>query len=244
MLTVTASMMGKAETIHPTLIWDRDTVLLADTGYPGQLPLIRAELEKSGVALGRLNKIVITHQDLDHLGTLPALLSELPRGQAEVLATAAERPYIQGEKQLIKITPEAVDLAAASLPPEVPDEWRAAFRRTLEHPPSAPVDAVIEPGMVLPYCGGISVIGTPGHTPGHISLYHRPTKTLIAADALIVEDGRLFGPDPRHCVDPQLAYRSIQALTAYDIEAVICYHGGIYNLNVNERIQELADLRP
>ncbi|MOA30909.1 putative metallo-hydrolase YflN [compost metagenome] len=128
----------------------------------------------------------------------------------------------------------------STLPSEVPSEWRTAFRRTLEHPPSAAVDTIIEDGMELPFCGGIIVIGTPGHTPGHISLYHKASKTLIAADALIVEAGRLLGPTPHFCVDPQLALQSLQTFTEYDIDHVICYHGGLYTGNVNARISDLA----
>ncbi|MDQ8733233.1 MBL fold metallo-hydrolase [Paenibacillus sp. LHD-38] len=92
----------------------------------------------------------------------------------------------------------------------------------------------------LPLCGGIVVIGTPGHTPGHLSLYHKASKTLIAADALIVENDCLLGPTPNYCMDPALAKQSINKLTAYDIETVICYHGGLYADRVNERILELA----
>ncbi|MHB8917725.1 MAG: MBL fold metallo-hydrolase [Desulfocucumaceae bacterium] len=45
----------------------------------------------------------------------------------------------------------------------------------------------------LPYCGGITVIHTPGHTPGHICLYHKQSRTLIAGDALFAEGGLRAG---------------------------------------------------
>lgn len=241
MLTISAAMMGKVETIYPTLLWDNDTAVLVDTGYPGQLPLLKEEIEKAGVPFDRLNRLLITHQDLDHIGSLPAILAQLPH-KAEVLANALEKPYIQGEKQLLKITPETIEQAMDALPPEVPAEWRTAFRKVLEHPPAAAVDTYLEDGMELPYCGGIIVIETPGHTPGHISLYHTASKTLIAADALMVENGVLLGPEPQYCVDPQLALQSLRKLALYEIEAVICYHGGLYKGNVNKWILELTDI--
>jgi glyoxylase-like metal-dependent hydrolase (beta-lactamase superfamily II) len=92
----------------------------------------------------------------------------------------------------------------------------------------------------LPYCGGITVINTPGHTPGHISLYHKPSKTLIAGDAMIVADGRLLGPNPQYTLDMKTAIESLKKLMQYDIETVICYHGGLYKDNANRRIAELA----
>jgi glyoxylase-like metal-dependent hydrolase (beta-lactamase superfamily II) len=94
----------------------------------------------------------------------------------------------------------------------------------------------------LPYCGGIHIINTPGHTPGHISLYHKPSKTLIAADALVVIDRQLHGPVPDHALDYPLALKSISRFTAFDIENIICYHGGLFNNNCNQRISELATL--
>jgi glyoxylase-like metal-dependent hydrolase (beta-lactamase superfamily II) len=52
------------------------------------------------------------------------------------------------------------------------------------------------------------VINTPGHTPGHISLYHKPSKTLIAGDAMRVMDGQLLGPAPEQTLDVDTAIKS------------------------------------
>lgn len=239
MLPISAVMMGKMETIYPTLLWDDDAAILVDTGYPGQLPLFKEQFERAGLSFDKLTKIIITHQDLDHIGSLSAILKELPQ-PAEVMASSLEAPYIQGSEQLLKHSPAAIEQAVNALPPEVPEEWRAAFRKTLENPPRASVDTFIADGQELPLCGGITVIETPGHTPGHLSLYHKASKTLIAADALIVENDRLLGPVPQYCMDPVLAKQSIKKLTEYDIGTVICYHGGLYTDRVNERLLELA----
>ena len=37
---------------------------------------------------------------------------------------------------------------------------------------------------IFDWCGGLEVIETPGHMPGHISLYLKDSKTLICGDAL------------------------------------------------------------
>lgn len=239
MLPIAAVMMGRMETVYPTLLWDNEAALLIDTGYPGQLPLIKEQVERAGLSFDKLTHIVITHQDIDHIGSLPAVLKELPH-PAKVLASEIEAPYVQGDTQPIKLTPEAIENAVNAMPEEIPQEWRASFRSVLENPPSAPVDVIVADGEELPYCGGIIVIGTPGHTPGHISLYHKASKTLIAADAMVVENDQLMGPTPRHCIDLDQARLSLKKLREYDIETVICYHGGLYANHVNERILELA----
>lgn len=89
-------------------------------------------------------------------------------------------------------------------------------------------------------CGGIVVIDTPGHTPGHVSLYHEPSRTLIAGDALVVRDSQLWGADPETTLDRTTAQASIAKLSEFDIESVICYHGGLFSDNVMERLAELA----
>ncbi len=239
MLEISATVMGRENVFHPTLLWDAETAILVDAGVPGQLPLLRSAMEQAGVPFDRLGHVIVTHQDLDHIGSLPAILQESPQ-RIQVWAHALEKPYIQGEKRLLKMTPEAVARALESLPPEVSEERRQAFKAVLENSPKAHVNHTLAGGEELPFCGGLTVIDTPGHTPGHISLYHQLSKTLIAGDALTVDNGQLLPPNPQATLDEGLAIRSLQTLAAYDIEAVICYHGGLYTGAANARIAELA----
>lgn len=240
MLELTAVMMGRKETIHPVVLWNADSAVLVDTGYPGQLPLLREAISRADVPWERLRAVVITHQDLDHIGSLPSLLRESD-APIEVLASEAEKPYIQGERRLLRLTPDAVESAIASLPPEVPEEWRRAFRHVLEHPPKAEVSRTVSDGEKLPYGGGLIVVATPGHTPGHLSLYHPDSRTLIAGDCLEVRDGRLCGPDPQLLLEPSSVPASMRRLRELDIATVVCYHGGLYRGDANRRIAELAD---
>lgn len=239
MLEISAAMMGRIETIHPTFLWDHQNLVLIDTGYPGQFPLIQEQLSLIGISAQELSKIIITHQDLDHIGSLPAMIQH-SNYAPEVYASEIEKPYIEGDTRLVKLSPEAIAQALASMPDNVPPEWRNAFKHTLENPPTAPVNRILRDGEELPFGGGIIVIHTPGHTPGHTSLYHMPSKTLIAADALNVIDGRLVGPDPATTYDMASAQHSLQKLTHYDIHKVICYHGGLFTDNPNQHIHELA----
>jgi glyoxylase-like metal-dependent hydrolase (beta-lactamase superfamily II) len=240
LLKLTSTILGKSESIYPTLIRDRNSSILIDTGYPGQLPLLQEAIEKAGSSLAAINKIVLSHQDLDHIGNLPTILESTSSRSLEVIAPILEKPYIQGEQPLQKLTPEAISVAIESLPPDVPEQWKRAFQHTLENPPKAKVDTTITGGDILPYLGGIEVIDTPGHTIGHVSFYHPSSKTLIAGDALIVEENQLFISDPLLCYDMDQALHSVEQLTDYDIQTVLCYHGGLYTKNTSDRILELA----
>jgi glyoxylase-like metal-dependent hydrolase (beta-lactamase superfamily II) len=228
--------MGMQGIVNLTLIWDKDTVVLADTGFPGQLPQIREAMDQAGVPFDRLGKVIITHQDIDHIGCLPDILKESAH-KVEVLAHEIEKPYIEGSKPLIKMNPERLAKMFASLPAEQRKKMETAFA----NPPKAGVDATVADGEVLPYCGGITVVFTPGHTPGHICLYLNQSKILVTGDALVAADGELLGPNPQATSDLDLALKSLKKLTQYDIETVVCYHGGVYKNNANQRLAELAN---
>ncbi|MEH7095287.1 MBL fold metallo-hydrolase [Neobacillus vireti] len=196
---------------RPTIIWDDKDVILIDTGYPGQLEAIRDNLAK--MPIGRLTKIIITHQDYDHIGSLYEVISGFNH-KIEVYAHELTKPYIQGEKKLIK---------------------------TGITVPVIQIDHTIADGQELPLCGGISVIFTPGHTPDHISLYHRATKTLITGDALTADQGQLYYPTKKFTLDMEQALQSITRFLDYEIDQAICFHGGVCNNQVKERLSDLAE---
>ncbi|TCZ69017.1 MBL fold metallo-hydrolase [Paenibacillus albiflavus] len=233
-LELASTVLVGPRVIYPTVIWDDQHVLLLDTGYQGQLELLKENLEKAGAPFDRLSHVLMTHHDLDHVGGLPALLAEAPR-EVEVFAQALEKPYIQGEKRFLRITDETLVQIGAW-----PEERRIPFLRMLDNPPKGPVSRVIAGGEELPFCGGIVVIDTPGHTPGHLSFYHKPTKTLIAGDAMVVTDAELYGPEPAAAIDLPLALQSLKAFEQFDIETVVCYHGGVYRNGANVRIAQLV----
>jgi glyoxylase-like metal-dependent hydrolase (beta-lactamase superfamily II) len=235
-IELVTNMMGRQMVIHPTLIWDDNEIILVDTGIPGQLEEIRDEIEKAGVPFNKLTKVILTHQDIDHIGSLPEILKAADH-KIEVFAHEADKPYIEGDKPFLKMNPERVAKMMESLPEDERQKIKAMFGSPL----TAKVDKTISDGEVLPYCGGITVIFTPGHTPGHISLYHQQSKTLITGDALVAANGIISGPNPQATPDMETALQSIKKFTKYDIETVICYHGGVIKENANKQLLALVN---
>ena len=234
-LELTMNFMGGPSTIHPTLVWDEKEAILIDTGMPGQLGALRDACARAGVPLERLTRVVLTHQDIDHIGGLPELLDAVG-DRVEVLAHPVDRPYIEGEKTPIKMDPERWKERLSSLPAE----QRAQAESILSRPPKGRVDRTVEDGEVLPYCGGVTVVHTPGHTPGHISLYLHASRTLIAGDALVSDDGTLHGPRPGATPDMATAERSLAKLTPFALDRIITYHGGLVDRDAQQQLRELA----
>lgn len=236
-LELPMDLFGAPTSVHPTLVWDDEEAVLIDAGFPGQFEQLREAVEDAGVSFDRLRKVIVTHQDIDHIGGIAALLA-VAGDRIEVLAHEADRPYIVGEKPLLKANPERLAQLSERLS-FLPEERRKAVISAFETT-RARVDRMLSDGERLPSCGGIVVIHTPGHTPGHICLYLERTKTLIAGDALNVSDGLLVGPSPQAADEIEQAVASLEKLTRYDVETVVCYHGGPYADGANERIAELA----
>jgi len=237
-LDLSMNLLGTPSSVHPTLLWDERDAVLVDAGLADQLEQLREQAKLAGVPLARITKLIVTHQDIDHIGGISPLLAE--EGEhIEVLVHELDRPYVSGEKRLLKASPENLERLSgrmASLPEERRQAVLDAFLNT-----KARVDRSLTDGERLPYCGGIVVVHTPGHTPGHICLYLERTKTLVAGDALNVVEDRLTGPSPQSADDLSQAKRSLEKLAAYDIETVVCYHGGPYTGGVNAHIAELAN---
>jgi glyoxylase-like metal-dependent hydrolase (beta-lactamase superfamily II) len=231
----TLEIVERSGVFHPTLVWDDDDVVLIDTALPDRLPSLAAAASTVGIELGGVDRIIITHQDIDHIGSLPEVVRAC-KTPPEVITHVLTKPYVEGEKRLTKLTPERIAAAIAA----APEDQRASVRARLESPPRARVDTTVIDGQRLPYCGGITVISTPGHTPDHTSLYLHHYKVLVAGDALRAENGELFGPPAPVTHDMDLAMASLARFGDYDIESVICFHGGIVSGEVNARIEALA----
>lgn len=172
---------------------------------------------------------------MDHIGGIRSILKELPH--VEVLAHEAEKPYIQGEENLVRMNSNFID-SINSLPEEEREKTWNMFKNI-----SVEVNTTLSDGEELEYCGGITVIHTPGHTPGHICLYHKRSKTLIVGDAMNVIDGQLAGPN-KQIMDKEntgIAINSLKKFKKFDIKNVITYHGGLFNDKPHHKIKELID---
>ncbi|MEH6845699.1 MBL fold metallo-hydrolase [Bacillus thuringiensis] len=199
--------------IHPILLWDDEMAVLIDTGFPGQIEDIQVEREKVGVSFDKLKVVILTHQDIDHIGSLPELLQRC-RSNIKVYAHELDKPYIEGDLPLLK-------------------------DGNIENRPKGKVSDTVIDGQELPYCGGILILHTPGHTPGHISLYLKQSKILVAGDSMYSVNGVLGGIHAPTTLNIMEARQSLKKYLNLHIESVVCYHGGFSKRNINVQLQNL-----
>ena len=86
--------------LYPVLIWDDNEIALIDAGLPGQIELLRDAVSQTGFALEKITKVIITHQDMDHIGCAKILAGF----GAKIFAHEIEAPYIQGDKTSVRIS--------------------------------------------------------------------------------------------------------------------------------------------
>ncbi|MBC2398683.1 MBL fold metallo-hydrolase [Clostridium tetanomorphum] len=233
-LEVNFNFDGQVNTIYPVILEDENEIILIDCGYPDFLHLIEQIAIKDGIDIKKLSKIIITHHDFDHMGTLAEFKRKYPNIQ--ILASKEDEPYISGKKKSLRLKQAEAMYHSLS---EKEKEKARDFHKMLESVEPCNVDICLNDKDYFHFCGGIEIISTPGHMPGHISVYVKENKTLISGDALVIENECLNIALPKYTLDIEKAKESVKKLLSYDIDRIICYHGGVYTGDIKKALQAI-----
>jgi glyoxylase-like metal-dependent hydrolase (beta-lactamase superfamily II) len=160
--------------VNQFLIIGKDGLLLVDTGIGGNQNHILNTIKGLGFQTTDLKQIVITHADGDHYGSLAALEKVV---QAVTYAQPIEIKAIQSGGSSRVLKPEGFQKLFFSM-----------VRPMMKTQPAA-IECPLSGGEVFDYLGGLQVILTPGHTPGHISLFAEDKRILFAGDSIQVVNG-------------------------------------------------------
>lgn len=249
LFSVAPGVWGKKELfVNFYMIQDRVTGswALVDAGLKWSAPKIRrmaVELfgeEKHPVA------IILTHGHFDHVGAVATLAEEW---NVPVYAHRLEIPYLTGR---------------SSYPPADPTVGGGVMASMSWAYPKGPIDihSFVKPlpdDNTIPGLSDWKYIHTPGHAPGHISLFRESDKVLIAGDAFVTTKAEsafyalthlkhLSGPPKYFTCNWASAKLSVLKLAALDPEVAATGHGkpmhgeemrnALHNLS--RRFEELA----
>ena len=146
------------------LVTGDDGLTLVDVGWASAPKILLGALAEHGHALADLKRIMITHAHPDHVRGLAEFRRHT---KAEVLIHPADAAWLRagrvpfgGRSSRIGAVLDAVPLL----------HWQ----------PVEP-DGELVDGEVV---GGLRVIHTPGHSPGHVALLHEDSRTLLVGDAI------------------------------------------------------------
>ncbi|MCU0282621.1 MAG: MBL fold metallo-hydrolase [Candidatus Nanopelagicales bacterium] len=213
----------------PTTRWDlvnsfvvRNTdgsLTLVDTGLRQAPPRITAALAELDAAPADVTAIVLTHAHSDHAGGAAALATMTGRGvtahEAEVSAVREGRAPGRDEGfrlgRLLRRMPDGFD--------------------------PAPVARAMVDGELLADAG-LRVHHTPGHTPGHCSLLHEASGTLITGDAIWNMRSRRTWPVLAFCTDAAQTERTATLLGDLEYTTAAFTHGPEIRGQGREAIRE------
>jgi glyoxylase-like metal-dependent hydrolase (beta-lactamase superfamily II) len=91
--------------------------------------------------------------------------------------------------------------------------------------PPVPVARTLNDNDLLPILGGLQVIFTPGHAPGHISFWQPERRVLIVGDVIFYFFNRMTQPLAALTVDMEENKRSIKKLVALKPDSLLFGHG-------------------
>jgi glyoxylase-like metal-dependent hydrolase (beta-lactamase superfamily II) len=180
-------------------------LLLVDAGPVFAAQRILRRVRSLPSKSGDLRWVVVTHADADHTGGLSKVKEETG---AEVMASAAAARAIQSGK--------------SSRPLNLPGWLLSLLKAMLTYPPVM-VDRLVTDGEVLP--GGLQVLETSGHTPGHLSFFQPEAKALFSGDS-VLPHGRTLDPSTgAFCWDDNLARQAFDRQMALKPDHIYGGHG-------------------
>lgn len=210
--------IGRSAVNSYAFVEDDGSVTLVDCGVRKAPPKIVAGLAEMGKQPSDVHRIVLTHAHPDHVGGAAALASSTG---AAVLLHTDDIPYAhQGRK-----------------PPADPSFLSGRLLNRLPGSTFDPFEAAsFEDGQLLDVAGGLRVLHTPGHSPGHVSLLHEPTRLLITGDALMNVLGTRISPAAL-CSNFQLTQQSAHVLGEADYDIAAFTHGPEIRSGAREAIR-------
>jgi glyoxylase-like metal-dependent hydrolase (beta-lactamase superfamily II) len=178
-----------------------ERLTLIDAGLPGSRRPLERYLRRIGRRIEELERIICTHGHLDHIGGV----RELAAGGADVL-----------------IHPD--DLAGLEV--TFRDVLRARSRGSLLHyvTPHPGATVPVRDGDAVPVLGGLTVLHTPGHTPGSICLWAPRHRILFTGDVLQVIRGRLTYASAVFSHDYPAARQAVSRLAELDPQVIALAH--------------------
>lgn len=172
------------------LIAGSRSALLVDSGVAESVTdVLVPYLDRLGIRRSELRYLVNTHSDFDHVGGNGALKDQVPG--VLVLCGEEDRALTEDIERMIS---DRYGEFAADHGYDDPEATKAYIRSVSR---SEPVDIGLRGGERIDLGGRVvEVIHTPGHSPGHLSVYDAQADALIIGDAVLGSGLLTVGGDP------------------------------------------------
>jgi glyoxylase-like metal-dependent hydrolase (beta-lactamase superfamily II) len=214
--------------VNVFLFPDGANIDLLDTGIGTELSndLLAAAVRELAGSMGRLRRLVLTHVHRDHYG---GAASAVAHDGAELLAHRLELPLIDFHYSISAIGLERF-LATHGVPAQSVEVILGATASVRDSVTLVRPSALLDGGETIAMgARRLTVVWTPGHTPGHICLYDRDAQLLFAGDHVLPELTPNVTLDPVSMPNPLADYlASLRSVAQLTVERVLPAHGRPY----------------
>jgi len=223
------------------LIQGDSECILVDTGLDTEeaFDSLKKQLAEIGVGFKDITQIVATHVHGDHYG-MAAKLREVC--QAKISLHRLEKVLLETRHPDRDKWFQMIDrwFRLNGAPPFQPAEFQAVPQtRARSTPPPLP-DITLqdgEPISISPF--DLQVLWTPGHSPGHISLFERTHKLLFSGDFILPTITPNVSLRPQDKSNPLADFiNSLNRVRQLDVRLVLPAHGKPF-VNLEQRVEEL-----
>ncbi len=200
------------------LVINGKELTVIDTGTSGNAQKTVKYIQKLGYQPTDVKTIILTHFHMDHMGSAKEL-KDLTNAKVAVYVDDAD--YVSGKKPLPK--PKNILFRAVS---------------SFVKPAPVPVDIILKEGDKI---AGLTVIHTPGHTPGSIMLLDEERQVLFAGDTLRYDGKKISGAPEQFSTDPNQVRESIAKASTLNFDIMLPGHGEILKPNASEEIKKFNE---
>jgi glyoxylase-like metal-dependent hydrolase (beta-lactamase superfamily II) len=197
--------------------------VLVDAGMPDSASEIISVTEERFGPDSSPKAIILTHGHFDHVGAVVELVKHW---NIPVYAHEQELPFLTGKKAYPEPDATVEGGMIAKMSPMFPNEPIDLGA----HIEMLPVDGTI------PHMDSFKWIHTPGHTPGHVSLFREEDRTLLVGDAFVTvkqedlykvltQQQEISGPPRYLTTDWKAAKRSVEKLNQLNPNIAVTGHG-------------------
>jgi glyoxylase-like metal-dependent hydrolase (beta-lactamase superfamily II) len=202
---------------------------LVDAGMPASAEAICNYIQYLGLSPCDLARVVVTHDHLDHVGSLSALKQDT---SAQVLAHPADAQYISGQATPPPVSSGVMRLLLRLVAPLMPQ------------PEPVAVDGLLQDGDHLDLLGGATVVHLPGHTPGSIGLHFPSERLLICGDTIDHRRQRLRPPPKLFSADMDQALASLRRMAELEFDVLCPGHGDPIVGGAGDRVRAMVQALP
>jgi glyoxylase-like metal-dependent hydrolase (beta-lactamase superfamily II) len=195
-------------------------VTLVDCGIARAPRRIVEALAGIGRTPADVTRIVLTHAHSDHAGGAHEMVQRSSASGVEIHEDDA--PFA---------------LSGRNAPTAGSTMGRLMSRGPATRFTPFPVVTELVDGQVIDVGGGLRVVHTPGHTPGHVSLLHEGSGVLITGDAIFNMASRMRWPIAAVCTSFRQNQQSAHVLGELEYDVAAFTHGPEIRDNAREKVR-------